>query len=252
MERLTVLILAAENGFKEERWESESGSSKQFVKILGESVLQRTLRLLGKYGVEAPYLLTTRCEFNDFSAVCWCPLVSTTKAHSVIASECLWAEGDVLIIYSDVYFTESAFRLIMSDTVTRFYGRQGRSAYTFKNYGEIFAIRIASADKSLALGALRKAVEHYENTGNQSFWVFHRLLSGIDVESKEVGRKYFYQIHDETDDLDHFSEVEHLVAALEKKLEWRVKYIIRRISLWNKLRRNYFRRIKVRKLIRYK
>ncbi|MDH4554658.1 hypothetical protein E8F11_05625 [Pseudomonas sp. BN417] len=241
MQDLTVVILAAECGQKCERWEFAE-MPKQLVEVRGETLLGRTLRLLREGGSEFPWLITRSDAFLGFPAIGWCPLHSDTKAHSLLAAFSLWQSGDLLVLYSDVYFSEPAFEAILGGTGTRFYGRAGRSAFTLKNYGELFAIRIADKDRLRAQQMLETLISHHELTGNQSFWCFYRLMAGLPLaDSNATEHKYLVRLHDETDDVDFVSEVSKLVEAIEKPLRWRARYLARRLSLLNKLRRERWR-----------
>lgn len=242
MNGLTVLILAAENGVKQERW-TEPAAPKQLIKVRGETLLGRTLRLLGERGVETPWLLTGNEVLARYPVLSWCPLQRETKAHSLLAAEAVVGAGDLLVLYSDVYYSEAAIDKILASRATRFYGRDGRSAYTFKNYGELFAVRIADADRERARAALMQAVTFYRGTGNQSFWSFYRLMAGLPLaDNKAIERRVFVDIHDETDDVDFADEVPLLLAAINKPLRWRVRHLVRRLSLANKRRRDRGRR----------
>jgi hypothetical protein len=238
MNGLAVLILAAESGVKQTRW-AEPAVPKQLIQVRGEALLARTLRLLAERGVQAPWLLTASEALASYPVPSWCPLQRETKAHSLLAAEAVTAAGDLLVLYSDVYYSEAAIDTILASQGTRFYGRDGRSAYTFKDYGELFAVRIADTDRGRARDALERAIRFYQDTGNQSFWSFYRLMAGLPLaDSKAIERRVFVNIHDETDDVDFVEEVPLLLAAIDKPLSWRLRHLVRRLSLANKRRRD--------------
>ncbi|MGC8098539.1 hypothetical protein [Metapseudomonas otitidis] len=238
MTGLTVVILAAESGVKRERWTRES-VPKQLIKVRGETLLGRTLRMLEARGVQRPWLLTADETLARLPVRAWCPVRRDTKADSLLSIRPLWQRGDLLVLYSDVYYSEAAFEAIFAGAGTRFFGRDGRSAYTFKNYGELFALRITAADRPRARQALEATVDFHRHTGNQSFWTFYRLMAGLPLEdTKAIERDCFVDIHDETDDIDFVEEVPQLLAAIDKPLSWRVRHLLRRLSLLNKKRRD--------------
>ena len=238
MNGLAVLILAAESGIKQERWSAPT-TPKQLIEVRGETLLGRTLRLLEERGAPLPWLLTASEALTSYPVFSWCPLQRQTKAHSLLAAEAVVGEGDLLVLYSDVYYSEAAIDTILACHETRFYGRDGRSAYTFKNYGELFAARIAGADRAHARAALERAVAFYQDTGNQSFWTYYRLMAGLPVaDRKAIERRVFVDIHDESDDVDFAEEVLFLLDAINKPLRWRLRHLLRRLSLANKRRRD--------------
>lgn len=247
MNGLAVLILAAESGVKQTRWAEPA--PKQLIQVRGETLLARTLRLLAERGVKAPWLLTASEALASYPVPSWCPLWRETKAHSLLAAEAVVGAGDLLVLYSDVYYSEAAIDTILACSETRFYGRDGRSAYTFKDYGELFAVRIAEADRGRARAALERAIRFYQDTGNQSFWSFYRLMAGLPLaDRKAIERRLFVDIHDETDDVDFAEEVPLLLAAIDKPLIWRVRHLMRRLSLANKKRRERARHVAGRSL----
>ena len=237
MSGLTVVILAAESGVKQERWTSQS-APKQLISVRGETLLGRTLRLLEERGVSQPWLLTASETLARYPVLSWCPLQRDTKAHSLLSADALVGGGGLLVLYSDVYYSEAAIAKILACENTHFYGRDGRSAYTFKDYGELFAVRIAADDRERARLALADVIAFYQRTGNQSFWAFYRLMAGLPLDdNKAIERRIFVDVHDETDDIDFAEEVPLLLAAIDKPLRWRVRHLLRRLSLANKRRR---------------
>ena len=113
MTGITVLILAAESGHKLDRWE-QGALPKQFIEVQGETLIGRTLRLLSEQGITMPWLVTASPAFAALPAISWCPLNNETKAHSLLAAESLWVSGDLLVLYSDVYYSEAAFKSLLS------------------------------------------------------------------------------------------------------------------------------------------
>ncbi len=228
-------MLAGEKGIKHERWQADT--PKQLIEIRGETLICRSFRLLTAYAFRRALLVTDNPLLaHPLASRCW-PQEHCTKAHSLLALRGAWGAGDLLVLYSDVFYSEGAFRTIATTAGTHFFGRAGRSAYTHKNYGELFAIRIAAEDHDRAERALRAAITYFEQTGNESFWVFYRLMAGLPLQGGAREHDCFVSIHDETDDLDFAHEVALLRAAVEKPLSWRLRHAWRRLSLWNKGRR---------------
>lgn len=239
--RLTVLLLAAESGAKQERWAKYMRGPKQFVEVQGERLVERTLRLSRSYIDCDIYLLALDDEFSSLPVTRLVPNQFATKAHSVLGALDAWGFGELIILYSDVYYSEKAFSTLMNTPGTHFFGRSGRSAFTFKNYGELFAVRVAQEDKACFVEVLRQSVRNYTLTGQQSFWVVYRLMAGLPIDKHLVENELFVEVHDETDDVDFPQDVNRLVDAVEKRPGWRVRFIARRLSLWNKRRRDRFR-----------
>jgi len=66
-------------------------------------------------------------------------------------------------------------------------------------------------------------------------------MAGFPVDVHKVEDRLFIDIHDETDDIDFPHDVQRLVDAVEKRPKWRVRFWLRRASLWNKRRRDRMR-----------
>lgn len=244
--RLTVFVLAAESGGKQDRWARYMKGPKQFVEVMGEALIERTLRLCRAHFDHDVYLLTLGDLFNSLPVIKLVPKCFATKAHSVLSVLDVWEAGDLVILYSDVYYSDAAFSTVMKTPGTHFFGRGGRSAFTFKNYGELFAIRVAWEDKLCLVEMLGQCVSNYENSGQQSFWGLYRLMAGFPVDKHKVETSLFVNIHDETDDIDFPQDVQRLIEAVEKRPEWRVRFLMRRLSLWNKKRRDRWRELRGR------
>ena len=153
--RLTVFVLATESGRKLERWASVMKSPKQFVEVMGEALIHRTLRLCRQHLKCDIYVLARNDLYDSLSVIKLVPDLFATKAHSVLSVLDKWVGGDLVLLYSDVYYSDAAFERVLHTSGTHFFGRAGRSAFTFKNYGELFAVRVVWEDRDYFLKCLR-------------------------------------------------------------------------------------------------
>ena len=239
--QLTVFVLAAENGVKQERWASFMKCPKQFIEVMGEALIHRTLRLCGLHFKCDIHLLAINGLYDSLPVIKLVPESFATKAHSVLSVLDEWKGGDLVVLYSDVYYSDAAFQCVLHTPGTHFFGRAGRSAFTFKNYGELFALRVAWDDKDYLSEMLHVCVDNYGRTGQQSFWALYRLMAGFPVDKHRVESRLFIEMHDETDDIDFPQDVQRIVDAVEKRPKWRIRFWLRRASLWNKQRRDRVR-----------
>ncbi|MCJ8168959.1 hypothetical protein [Atopomonas sediminilitoris] len=242
--QLTVFILAAESGAKHERWANYMETPKQFINVRGEALIGRTVRLCQEHGEHATYILTLGALFDALPVNKLVPTCFATKAHSVLSVLNAWQGGDLVVLYSDVYYSDAVFGRVMNTAGTHFFGRSGRSAFTFKNYGELFAVRIAWHDKARFSDVLNQCVADYECTGQQSFWALYRRMAGLPNDGHYVESTLFIEVHDETDDIDFPHDVQRVTEAVEKRVDWRMRFLARRLSLWNKRRRDRFRALR--------
>lgn len=69
-------------------------------------------------------------------------------------------------------------------------------------------------------------------------------MAGLPLaDHKAIERRVFVDIHDETDDVDFAEEIPLLLDAINKPLGWRVRHLMRRLSLANKKRRERAHRV---------
>ena len=122
---MKYIILCAGEG---KRWNNYLGIPKHLIEINGETLLQRTTRLLLENGIR-DYIITG----NDKRYAMYGKLVPQTDNDCEIDR---FEEIDepVCYLYGDVYYTEKAFKKIIETT--------GNDIMFFGSKDEIFAIKL--------------------------------------------------------------------------------------------------------------
>lgn len=199
MKKIAVIMCAG----KSTRWNNYLGVEKQFIEIEGETLLERTIRLLKKNGINDVYLTGDR-SLNKFG-----PVVRPEQPTGIELDKfynCLpvWNEPDELIfVYGDVFFTDEAMQKICSVSKEFLgFGRFGPSKITGKPWGELFAVK--SQNKRYVVESLNKIHEEYKmgKIKLAGGWEFYRQLDNLQLLEHKVTKEHFIEIDDFTDDFD--------------------------------------------------
>lgn len=218
---------------KQTRWGNYLGTPKHLIRIHGERLLDRSIRLIRRFNAHATISVMA---LDDAHAASY--EVSGTERFSPVddmsdaialdkhyatphfmACQMRWnAVGRTVVVLGDVFFTEQAMRTICHDTVrgVRFYGREQASVITGTPYGELFAISFYPEDHDTIVQAFAEITERYNNTVRG--WQLYRHLNGLPLEMTQnalADNDRFVEINDFTDDFDFPSDYETWMARLE-------------------------------------
>jgi len=177
-----------------------AGGSKKFdrntIFIGGETLIERTTRLLRKHGVD-DITITVSPNFAGEMVKGVDYVINNETGNDM---GCVWGAGDKhkksLFLFGDVYFTEEAIKTIVKGE-TSFYGKSGEGK--LKKHGEMFAIK---SDSSLweKMIELKGYLEKGEIPLLYS-WTLYSFIQGKDFYTHgNTGN--FTEILDETDDFD--------------------------------------------------
>jgi choline kinase len=200
-ERKRVIILCAGEST---RWNKYLGVDKHFINIDGESLLDRTVRLVKENEPSADIFIVANDEkYQREGTTLYKPTLNpeNLEADNWLSSKELWLkDGKTYLIFGDIWFSEEAIKKILADKVEtwRVYGREGGSTITGKVWEEWFCLSFQKNENELiekALGdltELRKKDDKRKSAG----WQFYRLLKATDEKN------HFVTINDFTEDFD--------------------------------------------------
>ena len=145
---MRVIIPCAGEG---DRWQMYHGIPKQLIEIEGQTLLERTVGLCKKMGVDDIWVVALPGSEVEKAALKLGVDVAEKTQHpypvgidKVMSSEFLW-DGTTVVLFGDVYFTKEALDIILTDerdTPITFYGRLHGSNITGKNGGaEVYGLR---------------------------------------------------------------------------------------------------------------
>lgn len=195
-----VLIMCGGNG---QRWANYMGILKQQISFGGETLLERTVRLLQERDVAD---ITVVLGKNSMLA--W----DKTRIMEVRSSGWItegleetqrkW-RGRTIILLGDVFYTEPAIDRILSSNISPvFFGRSGASLRTGKPYRELFGMGFDVSSADQILKALENVHQHTISGGGGRLWQLYSTVVGFPLNQSRVEQKHFLEINDFTDDFD--------------------------------------------------
>jgi hypothetical protein len=198
---MQVIIIAAGNG---SRWGDYLGVPKHMVPIFGKPLLQDTIDKFYGHDITVvcnEELDVTGCRFEKVELN-----PENFDADKFLNNAYLWnKDGRTVILYGDVYFTETAVLTIKADLWDWcWYSRYGAGTYTGKDWGENFAIAFWPQHHDKLKEALSEVVRfNKENVTERSGgWELYRQMAGIPLNEHAV-KGNFINIDDLTDDFDY-------------------------------------------------
>ena len=195
---MIYVIMAAGEG---KRWNNYLGVPKQLIEINGETLLERTTRLLKENGIDN-YIITGRDErFSKYGRV----LKQSRNDCEIDRFEQF--NEEVCYLYGDVYYTEEAINTIINT--------EPEDIEFFGSCVEIFAVKVK--DLKLFYKHKSRVKKMYLNgeIGRCIGWEVYRSLNGIPFNQHIISSRYKY-IEDETDDIDYPEDYEKFKKKRER------------------------------------
>jgi hypothetical protein len=208
------LIMA---GGKEDRWGQYMGVHKHLLKIDGERLLDRTVRLLLARQDRPIRVVAKYPEYDVPGTDRVFPL--DLDNGGVIASRDFWSTtARTTILFGDVYFTNDAMDRIcaMAPKECTFIGRSKKSQITGCPYQELFGFSLlpenhAAVDQSIARVKHAMATEEIKVCAG---WSIYRHLQGLPLRKRRCP-KNFLDINDFTEDFDFPWDYEKWIERFE-------------------------------------
>lgn len=210
-----ILVLCAGNAV---RWENYMGIQKHLINIDGETLLDRTLRLIRKQKPKV-YIVSNDESYSRPGATLYRPTLDENlgEGDKYLSSCSLWnTDGRTIILLGDVWYSTEAMETILefSHKEWQTFGRVDKSQFTKCPYGELFAFSFYP--------------EHIKQTQDllltikraPSGWKLFKLFSGFPVHSHDeklyLDSKHFTNIDDFTDDFDYPQDYDRWIVNFKK------------------------------------
>ena len=216
---MRCVIMADGNG---DRWlhsvkDTEyEGIPKQLIKIDGRTLLQRTVDLLCREGIEDIWITTHNPAFEDDNASTYAPKNNVHCLDKLHACKDLWI-CPTAFLYGDVYYSQEAIQKIVHTPVKDrflFFGRMNISYYT-EHYHEIFCKKIEDFDY---LEECINWIKTYEPSYGGG-WELYRRMCGVELDKIRIHTPYDHWIN--IDDLtDDFDEYDHYLKWMKGYDKW--------------------------------
>ena len=200
---------------------SKFETPKQLSVINGETLVERTIRLLKENGIIDIYISSndprfdkyaTRLEHNNsFEEKDGKVYGYWIDAYYPIDDPCVYLHGDV-------YYSENAIKKIinLNPEVNTFIGNEVARNKEHKNWGEPFGWIVVDQEE------FRKGIEETKKIQDEGklergyalSWELYRVLNGLDPNKQYILDESYLSIDDETIDIDAPFQIEELNKKL--------------------------------------
>lgn len=206
-----IILCAGESS----RWQNYQGDPKHLIKIDGERLIDRTVRLIKQYSPQTEIIIVANDDrYKVEGTTLYKPELNpdNLEADNWLSSMPLWSEGKTFLMFGDIWFTDEAMQTIFGDTGEewRVFGRESGSFITGKIWEEWFCISFYGKERVLLLGILNNLIEERKSgeIGKAGGWELYRSLKKTD------SKNHFVVIDDFTEDFDFPKDYD----------EWLVRY----------------------------
>lgn len=203
------------------RWGNHLGVQKHHIAIDGETILNRTCRLLNNHIHTHDHIIVSGIQSNIDGVTSIIPKTNIDEdAYKFLSVEDYWStDGYTTILFGDVFFSDEAINTIVNwnDNNYAFFGRYGKHKYTNCKIGEIFALKFHYSHNKLMHDAMIATIKerHAGKAKNSGGWRCYRYLQGIPLEDHSL-KNNFISIDDITDDFDHPRDYDRWMKAYRK------------------------------------
>jgi hypothetical protein len=207
-----LIILAAGEG---SRWGNHRDTPKHILKINGETLLERQVRLFPDFET---IIVTSREDYKTKGATLHFPETRNKRALNTESrlTKPLWSkEGRTIVTLGDIYFTEECAEKINNykQREYKFFGRENEGVTC--PYGELFCQSFYPEHHDQYEQAYIECDRLYEEgiIRRNEWWEHYRITEGIDPNVHAVG-KMFIEHNDLTDDFDYPQDYDLFIKAL--------------------------------------
>ncbi len=197
---------------------------KQLLKINGERIVDRTIKLLKENGIDLNDIaissndkrfdscLVKRLEHNNGF------ILENGKSISGFWLDAFYPSNNpVTYLYGDVYYSEDAIKTIVrtnTDYILFFASRNIRRKDYFKEWEEPFAFKVANQEKFREyINKAKKLFLDGQCNREPISWELYRIINGYDINLHVIGIN-FVAIDDYTTDIDTVEDIKKLEEIL--------------------------------------
>lgn len=196
---------------------------KHLLKVKGERLVDRTIRLLKENGV-TDIAITSNNPLFDSCGVERIEHNNDYETKGGVTVKGYWVDAflpsdePITYLYGDVYYSDYAIKTIVetpADDILFFASRNvhGRREY-IKNWEEPFAYKVIDQKK------FRDAINYCKSERDKGrcnrepiSWELYRAINGYDLNTHIIGDR-FYAIDDYTTDIDCIEDIAKLESVL--------------------------------------
>ena len=205
---------------------------KQLSVIKGETLLERTIRLLKENGIDEYYISSNNPIFEKYGTVLYHDnsyKVENGKITGYWVDAYYPTNTPCIYLHGDVYYSESAIKkiLTLNPKVNTFIGNEIARNKEHHNWGEPFGYIVVDQE------AFRKGIEKTKQLQDEGklergyaiSWELYRVLNNLNPNKMYINDDTYLSIDDETIDVDAPYQIEELNNKLKENSKWMRKDI---------------------------
>lgn len=194
---------------------------KQLSVIKGETLLERTIRLLKENGIDEYYISSNNPIFEKYGTVLYHDnsyKVENGKITGYWVDAYYPTNTPCIYLHGDVYYSESAIKkiLTLNPKVNTFIGNEIARNKEHHNWGEPFGYIVVDQE------AFRKGIEKTKQLQDEGklergyaiSWELYRVLNNLNPNKMYINDDTYISIDDETIDVDAPYQIEELNRKL--------------------------------------
>ena len=201
-------------GGKGRRWNNYLGIPKHLIEIGDETLLERTVRLIHLRS-NAQIVVVGHDRIPELAGTVVIPPEpygdEPVETDKLLSARSRWSKaGRTFILYGDVWFSEECMDAVFANEEDFWwFGREGRSHFTGKRWGELFALAFESwrADHVREHIVKIRTLLAEGKISRGLGWEVYKSMVGIPLRIHATG-EHFTEINDWTDDFDAPGEYE--------------------------------------------
>ena len=168
---------------KGRRWQNYMGLDKHCIPIDGETIMERTVRLLHEYDPEAEVIITSHNEALSVQGA-----VRYEPKNNVLEIDRFTSElisDNMCFLYGDVFYAEETVSRIVndkSDESVLFFGNEKSICAVLVREGELFASLVDEIRSRFLAGEISEC----------KGWQVYHLHASLPLESRETGEHFVF------------------------------------------------------------
>lgn len=188
---------------------------RQLTKINGESLIERTIRLLKENGVDNIIITSHDERFDNLGATRYEPLYNDykpkqNKGYWVSAFPIELLNEPVCFLFGDVYYSENAIKTIINektDNILFFCSYKNKDKRYIKHHDEPFAFKVVDYIKFKEHIERMKSFKDSGKAPREPItWELYRSINNQEL-TKHIMTNNYIAINDETCDIDTISDI---------------------------------------------
>lgn len=188
---------------KGRRWKNYMGLDKHDISIDGETLMERTVRLLHEKDPDAEVIITSHNKDVSISGATRYEPKNNVLEIDRFTAELI--EDNVCFLYGDVFYAEESIARIVNDTSDEsvlFFGNEKSICAVLVRDGALFASYVDSIREMFLNGKIQEC----------KGWQVYHMHAGLPLESRDIGR-CFVNVTELTCDFNVPEDYDHFVSG---------------------------------------